>query len=260
MNKRILVTGGTGLVGKHLKDIMPNAIYLSSRDANLLNAKSVDTIIGMNKPDIVIHLAARVGGVLDNITYPVEYLEENTLINTNLLRACHKHDVQKVISIGSTCIYPDVVEEYPMKEKDLFNGPPPPDNFAYAMSKRLMVTQIDSYKKQYNRDWSYLVPCNLYGEHDKYEEHHSHFVSALIKKLYEAKNKVEIWGTGKPLRQFMYAGDLARVIKDVIEYDIVGNFNVAPDDGISIEEITKIGMEACGKGDLEIVYDKTKPD
>ena len=95
MNKRILVTGGTGLVGKHLKDIMPNAIYLSSRDANLLNAKSVDTIIGMNKPDIVIHLAARVGGVLDNITYPVEYLEENTLINTNLLRACHKHDVQK---------------------------------------------------------------------------------------------------------------------------------------------------------------------
>ena len=134
MNKRILVTGGTGLVGKHLKDIRPNAIYLSSRDANLLNAKSVDTIIGMNKPDIVIHLAARVGGVLDNITYPVEYLEENTLINTNLLRACHKHDVQKVISIGSTCIYPDVVEEYPMKEKDLFNGPPPPDNFAYAMS------------------------------------------------------------------------------------------------------------------------------
>ena len=260
MNKRILVTGGTGLVGKHLKDIMPNAIYLSSRDANLLNAKSVDTIIGMNKPDIVIHLAARVGGVLDNITYPVEYLEENTLINTNLLRACHKHDVQKVISIGSTCIYPDVVEEYPMKEKDLFNGPPPPDNFAYAMSKRLMVTQIDSYKKQHNRDWSYLVPCNLYGEHDKYEEHHSHFVSALIKKLYEAKNKVEIWGTGKPLRQFMYAGDLARVIKDMIENDIVGNFNVAPDDGISIEEITKIGMKACGKGDLEIVYDKTKPD
>ena len=259
MNK-LLVTGGTGLVGKHLKDIMPNAIYLSSRDANLLNAKSVDTIIGMNKPDIVIHLAARVGGVLDNITYPVEYLEENTLINTNLLRACHKHDVQKVISIGSTCIYPDVVEEYPMKEKDLFNGPPPPDNFAYAMSKRLMVTQIDSYKKQHNRDWSYLVPCNLYGEHVKYEEHHSHFVSALIKKLYEAKNKVEIWGTGKPLRQFMYAGDLARVIKDVIENDIVGNFNVAPDDGISIEEITKIGMEACGKGDLEIVYDKTKPD
>jgi|TARA_R110000824_G_scaffold333971_2_gene520506 GDP-L-fucose synthase len=260
VNKRILVTGGTGLVGKHLKDILPKADYVTSKPWNLLNSNRADDLLYIFQPDVVIHLAARVGGIMDNITYPVEYLEENTLINTNLLRACHKHDVQKVISIGSTCIYPDVVEEYPMKEKDLFNGPPPPDNFAYAMSKRLMVTQIDSYKKQYNRDWSYLVPCNLYGEHDKYEEHHSHFVSALIKKLYEAENKVEIWGTGKPLRQFMYAGDLARVIKDMIENDIVGNFNVAPDDGISIEEITKIGIEACGKGDLEIVYDKTKPD
>ena len=260
MNKKILVTGGTGLVGKHLQDIMDDAVFLSSSDGDLLKIDDIDYLLQNYKPDVVIHLAARVGGIMDNITYPVEYLEENTLINTNLLRACHKHDVQKVISIGSTCIYPDVVEEYPMKEKDLFNGPPPPDNFAYAMSKRLMVTQIDSYKKQYNRDWSYLVPCNLYGEHDKYEEHHSHFVSALIKKLYEAENKVEIWGTGKPLRQFMYAGDLARVIKDMIENDIVGNFNVAPDDGISIEEITKIGIEACGKGDLEIVYDKTKPD
>jgi len=257
---KCIVTGGSGLVGKHLKDIMPNAIYLSSRDANLLNAKSVDTIIGMNKPDTVIHLAARVGGVLDNITYPVEYLEENTLMTTNLLRACHQHDVNRVIAMSSTCVYPDVMEEYPMKEKDLFNGPPPPDNFAYAMSKRLMSTQIDSYKKQYGRDWSYLIPCNLYGEHDKYEEHHSHFVSALIKKIYEATDKVEVWGTGKPLRQFMYAGDLARVIKYIIENNIVDNFNVAPDYVYSIDEMTKIGIEACDKKHLRITYDETKPD
>ena len=257
---KCIVTGGSGLVGKHLKDIMPNAIYLSSRDANLLNAKSVDTTIGNVKPDIVIHLAARVGGVLDNITYPVEYLEENTLMTTNLLRACHQHDVNRVIAMSSTCVYPDVMEEYPMKEKDLFNGPPPPDNFAYAMSKRLMSTQIDSYKKQYGRDWSYLIPCNLYGEHDKYEEHHSHFVSALIKKIYEATDKVEVWGTGKPLRQFMYAGDLARVIKYIIENNIVDNFNVAPDYVYSIDEMTKIGIEACDKKHLRITYDETKPD
>ena len=95
----IWVTGGSGLVGKHLKDVLPNAIYLSSKDANLLNAKSVDTIIGNVTPDIVIHLAASVGGVLDNITYPVEYLEENTLMTTNLLSACHQHDVVRVIAI-----------------------------------------------------------------------------------------------------------------------------------------------------------------
>ena len=147
-----------------------------------------------------------------------------------------------------------------MKEEDLFNGPPPPDNFAYAMSKRCMAIHLDSYVKQYDKKWCYLTPCNLYGEYDKYEEHHSHFVSALIKKINEATDTVEIWGTGKPLRQFMYAEDLARVIKYMIDNDIVDNFNVAPEYVYSIEEITKIGMESCGKGDLEIVYDNTKPD
>ena len=147
-----------------------------------------------------------------------------------------------------------------MKDDSIFDGSPPTENFAYAMSKRVMATQIDSYVKEYNKNWSYLIPCNLYGDYDKYEEHHSHFVSALIKKIYEAKNGVEIWGTGKPLRQFMYAEDLARVIKYIIENNIKGNFNVAPNYVHSIEEITKIGLKACCKDNLEIHYDNTKPD
>ena len=257
---KILVTGGNGLVGKHLQDILPDAIYVSSKDYDLTQSYQVHRLMYKERPDIVIHLAARVGGILDNITNPVDYLEQNILINTNVLKHCHQFNVSKVISILSTCIYPDVVDTYPMKEEVLFNGPPPPDNFAYAMSKRCMATQMDSYVKQHNKKWSYLIPCNLYGEHDKYEEHHSHFVSALIKKLHESKDSVEIWGTGKPLRQFMYAGDLARVIKYMIDNDVVDNFNVAPDYVHSIEEITKIGMESCGKGDLKIVYDNTKPD
>ena len=257
---KILVTGGNGLVGKHLQDILPDAIYVSSKDCDLTQNYDVHRLMYTERPDVVIHLAARVGGILDNINYPVDYLEENIMINTNVLRKCHQFGVERVISILSTCIYPDVVDTYPLKEEILFNGPPPPDNFAYAMSKRCMATQIDSYKKQYNKQWSYLIPCNLYGEHDKYEEHHSHFVSALVKKIHEAKDSVEIWGTGKPLRQFMYAGDLVRVIKYMIDNDVVDNFNVAPDYVHSIEEITKIGMESCGKGDLNIVYDNTKPD
>jgi len=257
---KILVTGGNGLVGKHLQDILPEAVYVSSKDYDLTQSYQVHRLMYKERPDIVIHLAARVGGILDNITNPVDYLEQNILINTNVLKHCHQFNVGKVISILSTCIYPDVVDTYPMKEEVLFNGPPPPDNFAYAMSKRCMATQMDSYVKQHNKQWSYLIPCNLYGEHDKYEEHHSHFVSALIKKIHEAKDSVEIWGTGKPLRQFMYAGDLARVIKYMIDNDVVDNFNVAPDYVHSIEEITKIGMESCGKGDLKIVYDNTKPD
>ena len=257
---KILVTGGNGLVGKHLQDILPEATYISSKDYDLTESYNAHRLMYKERPDVVIHLAARVGGILDNINYPVDYLEQNVLINTNLLKHCHQFNVSKVISILSTCIYPDVVDTYPMKEEILFQGPPPPDNFAYAMSKRCMATQMDSYVKQHNKQWSYLIPCNLYGEHDKYEEHHSHFVSALIKKIHEAKDSVEIWGTGKPLRQFMYAGDLARVIKYMIDNNIVDNFNVAPDYVHSIEEITKIGMESCDKGNLEIVYDNTKPD
>ncbi len=256
----ILVTGGSGLVGKHLKDIMPDATYIGSKDCDLTDVTQVDALMDFFRPKIVVHLAARVGGIVDNINHPVEYLEENIMMNNNVLKKCHEYKVDKLISILSTCIYPDVVDTYPLKEEDLFNGPPPPDNFSYAMSKRCMATHIDSYVKQYEKQWCYLIPCNLYGEHDKYEEHHSHFVSALIKKIYEATDTVEIWGTGKPLRQFMHAEDLARVIVYMIENDIVDNFNVAPDYVHSIEEITKIGMESCGKGDLEIIYDNTKPD
>ena len=256
----VLVTGGSGLVGKHLKDILPDAIYISSKDFDLTDMHRVDSMMDFFRPKVVIHLAAKVGGIMDNINHPVEYLEENIMMNTNVLKKCHEYNVDRVISILSTCIYPDVVDVYPMKEKDLFNGPPTPTNFAYGFSKRCMATQIDSYVKQYDKKWCYLIPCNLYGEHDKYEEHHSHFVSALIKKIYESKDTVEVWGTGKPLRQFMHAEDLARVIVYMIENDIVDNFNVAPDYVHSIEEITKIGMESCGKGDLEIIYDNTKPD
>ena len=256
----ILVTGGSGLVGKHLKDIMPDATYIGSKDCDLTDVTQVDALMDFFRPKIVVHLAARVGGIVDNINHPVEYLEENIMMNNNVLKKCHEYKVDKLISILSTCIYPDVVDTYPLKEEDLFNGPPPPDNFSYAMSKRCMATHIDSYVKQYEKQWCYLIPCNLYGEHDKYEEHHSHFVSALIKKIYEATDTVEIWGTGKPLRQFMHAEDLARVIKYMIDNNIVENFNVAPDYVHTIKELAEIGVKSCGKEHLEIVYDDTKPD
>ena len=256
----ILVTGGSGLVGKHLQDILPDATYISSTDYDLTDLQQVRDMMNEYQPTSVIHLAARVGGIVDNINYPVDYLEENVLMNTNVLKACHEFDVEKVIAILSTCVYPDVVETYPMKEEDLFNGPPTPTNFSYGFAKRCMAAHIDSYRKQYDKKWSYLIPCNLYGEYDKYEEHHSHFVSALIRKIYEAKDSIELWGTGKPLRQFMYGGDLARVIKYMIDKDVVGNFNVAPEWVHSINDLAEIGKKACLKEKLVVNYDSTKPD
>jgi len=260
MDKNILVTGGSGLVGKHLNDILPNAVYISSKDYNLTDLQQVRDMMNEYKPNSVIHLAARVGGIIDNINHPVDYLEENVLMNTNVLKACHEFDVEKVIAILSTCIYPDVVDTYPMREEDLFNGPPTETNFSYGFAKRCMAAHIDSYRKQYDKKWSYLIPCNLYGEYDKYEEHHSHFVSALIKKIYEADESIELWGTGKPLRQFMYGGDLARVIKYMIDKDVVGSFNVAPEWVHSINDLAEIGKKACLKDKLVVNYDNTKPD
>jgi len=257
---KILVTGGSGLVGKHLKDILPDAIYVSSKNFDLMDINRVDAMIDFFRPNIVIHLAAKVGGIMDNITYPVDYLEENILMNTNILKKCHEFKVDRVISILSTCIYPDHVDTYPMVETDLFNGPPTPTNFSYGFAKRCMATHIDSYVKQYNKKWSYLIPCNLYGEYDKYEEHNSHFVSALIKKIYENDTEMTLWGTGKPLRQFMHGGDLARVIKYMIDNNIVGNFNVAPPEVYSIDEITEIAKKACNKENLVVYYDNNKPD
>ena len=256
----ILVTGGSGLVGQHLQDILPDATYISSTDYDLTDLQQVRDMMNEEKPTSVIHLAARVGGIVDNINYPVDYLEENVLMNTNVLKACHEFDVEKVIAILSTCVYPDVVDIYPMKEEDLFNGPPTPTNFSYGFAKRCMAAHIDSYRKQYDKKWSYLIPCNLYGEYDKYEEHHSHFVSALIRKIYEAKDSIELWGTGKPLRQFMYGGDLARVIKYMIDKDVVGSFNVAPEWVHSINDLAEIGKKACLKEKLVVNYDNTKPD
>jgi len=251
---KILVTGGSGLVGTHLKDLLPNAVYVSSKEYNLLCQKQTEDMFLEHRPDAVIHLAARVGGIKDNISHPVEYIEENTLINTNVIKNCHTYNVNKVIAILSTCVYPDTCNSYPVKESDLFNGPPADSNFAYSMSKRCMATQIDSYVKQYDKKWSYLIPCNLYSEYDKYEEHNSHFVSALIKKIHEAEDHIELWGTGKPLRQFMYGKDFADIILYILNNNIVGNFNVAPDWTYSINEMAEIAKIACKKKHLSVVY------
>jgi len=260
----ILVTGGSGMVGKFLKKIMPDAIYLSSKDCDLTDFYQVDKLWKEYNPSVVIHLAARVGGIIDNINYPADYLEQNVLMNINVLKASKKYNVDRLIAILSTCIYPDLVESYPMDETDLHLGPPTPTNFSYGYAKRLMAVHIDSYNKQYGTKYQYLIPCNLYGEYDKFGQN-SHFVAALIKKIIDAKNKNEksitLFGTGRPLRQFMYAEDLAKVIKICLDRNIYENFNVATNENLTIKEIAEIAISSIGENKIEdIVFDVTKPD
>jgi len=259
MNKKILVTGGTGMVGKHLQEILPDASYVGSQ-FDLRDWITVDSLLDKLKPDCIIHLAAKVGGIQENIEKPAEFFDDNILMNTNILKASHKHGVKKFIGILSTCIYPDVVETYPMKEEDLFLGPPAKTNFSYGYAKRCLAVQIEAYNKQYNTEYNYLIPCNLYSELDNFENGiKMHFITALLKKIKDSDSTLNLLGTGKPLRQFMHAGDLARVIKEVIDKNITESFNVAPDYNYSINEMAEMALNSVNK-DCEIVYSKPELD
>ena len=185
-------------------------------------------------------------------------------MNTLLVEYAHKSNVKRFIGILSTCIYPDVVENYPMKETDLHLGPPTITNFSYGYAKRSMAVQIDSYNKQYGTKYQCLTPCNLYGLDDKDNESNSHFITALVKKIHDANLKGEksitLFGDGTPLRQFMHADDFAQVISQVIENEIYESFNVATPENLSIKEMAEIALDACDSNHLEIIWDASKPN
>lgn len=263
---KYLVTGGSGMLGKHLQEVLPDMTYLSSADCDLKDYRAVLELFNAEKPDGVIHLAARVGGILENIQNPAIFYDENIQINTNTLMAAHQCGVEKFIAVLSTCMYPDTVSSYPMVEEDVHKGPPANANFSYAYTKRCMAVQIEAYRHQYGLDYSYLIPCNLYGEHDNFENSNkSHFVTALIKKIIDAEdqgnNKISLFGSGTPMRQFMYSGDLAAVIKRVVEGNITESFNVAPPgQNYSIHQMATMALDVLGNGNWSIDYDATKPD
>ena len=262
--KKILVTGGTGLVGTYLKKILPEATYVSSKDYNLLDKKDVQRMFSDIKPRKIIHLAARVGGVHHNIQEPVKYFEENLLMNTFVLQESFLNKVESFLGMLSSCIYPNDVKNYPIKEENLLEGAPHQDLFSYSYAKRCLAIQIDAYNKKYNTKYNYLIPCNLYGEYDKFDPIEGHFVGALIEKIINAKKSrsksIEIFGDGTPYRQFMHARDLAQIIKMTILKNIFLSFNVATDENYTIKKIVEIALEACNIQNLKIYFNKSKPN
>lgn len=260
-DKSILITGGSSMVGKHMKELLSpgyNVTYVDSSYCDLTDPKAVRWLISSYEPDHVIHLAAKVGGIQDNIKKPAEYFVDNILMNTNVVKACQEYNIKRFTGILSTCIYPDVVDTYPMKEEDMFKGPPTPTNFSYGYAKRAMAVQIDAHNKQYGTKYNYLIPCNLYGEHDNFnDDTKAHFITALLKKIKNSNGQLKLLGTGTPLRQFMYAGDLARIILEVVNRDITESFNVAPDWNYSINEMAEKVLHVINKK-MDIVY--TNPE
>lgn len=274
---KILVTGGTGLVGRHLEDLSWNSkhefVFVSSKQFDLTEAKEAKLLIKQEEPDWVIHLAAKVGGITANIGNQCSFYEDNTQININILQACRIWDVPRFTGMLSTCAYPNNMmsgldmtsgagpeDFYPMKEDMLHAGPPAKSNFGYGIAKRALATHIDMCNDQFGTKYNYIIPCNLYGLYDNFSDS-GHFVANLIRKIYEAEKEITLYGTGKPLRQFMYAGDLARVIIEMINEDITESFNIAYPHNLTIENIAEEALFACAKdGDIEIKFDPLKPD
>lgn len=261
--KKILVTGGSGMTGKYLKELLPEAVYPTSSELNLLDPVRTGAYIHSVQPDVVIHLAGVVGGILDNIERQITFFENNLQMNYNVVRACREVKVKNLITILSTCTYPDNFDyipdfEYPITEQYLHQGPPTRTNYGYGYAKRLMGVHVDVINAaNNNKDYCYLIPCNLFGEYDKYGDKNSHFISALLKKIIvaqrENKSYIELLGTGKPLRQFMYAKDLARVIKQMVETETYVSMNVAPDGVKTIHQLAQDTLNALGLN-FEIRY------
>ena len=257
------------MVGKDLIRLIEDeglysVIGVPSKVYDLRDSQDVFALFLHTKPDIVVHLAAKVGGIVDNIEKPAEYTEDNLLMNTNIVSASRNFGVKRLIGILSTCAYPDKVESYPMIEEQLHDGPPAPTNFGYGISKRCMASHIDAINKQYGLHYQYLIPCNLYGEHDKFDNQRAHFISALIKKILDAKEQnaeeVTLFGDGTPLRQFMHSRDLANIIYECIKNDITESMNVATEDNLSIDEMAHIARTSLGADHIKIKYDITKPN
>jgi len=269
--KVVLVTGGTGLVGKGIEIFLksqnrPNErwVYAGSKDADLRKKEDVDALFQREKPTHVIHLAAAVGGLFMNMRRKVEMFRDNIAINDNVLACCKEFNVQKCVSCLSTCIFPDKTA-YPIDETSVHNGPPHPSNEGYAYAKRMIDVLSRAYNEEYGCKFTTVIPTNIYGPYDNYHLQDSHVIPGLIHKTYLAKQKGEdltVWGSGKPLRQFIYSVDLASLLVWTLDsYEELNPIilSVGEEDEVSIKEVAELIAEAMEfKGKL--IFDTTKAD
>jgi GDP-L-fucose synthase len=264
----ILVTGGSGLLGYALNNKLKqnNKIFVApkSKELNLLDCESIKKYFEFNRIDCVFHLAAKVGGVKANTDYVADFYDDNIVMNTNLLKACIENNVQKVVSVLSTCVYPDEPYiNYPLTENQLHMGPPHQSNFGYAYAKRMLDVQTRAYRKQHGVNYITVIPNNLFGENDNFDLENSHVIPALIRKIWEAKitNKpnVEIWGDGKPIREFTYSEDIADIlIKVSNQYNDPEPLNIGNTEQYSISYVAeKIKTFLDYQGSF--IYDLDKP-
>jgi GDP-L-fucose synthase len=273
--KKLYIAGHTGMVGSAIlrKFTQTNEYEIIYRDLNELDLRdqaAVNKFFETEKPNVVIVAAAKVGGILANNTYRAEFIYDNLMIEANLIHAAHVYGVEKLLFLGSSCIYPKLAPQ-PLKEEFLLSGYLEYTNEPYAIAKIAGIKMCENYYKQYGSNFYSLMPTNMYGTNDNYNLNTSHVLPALIRKTHEAKINnspyVEVWGTGTPLREFMYVDDLADAIyfllnninaKDIYEQGIT-HINVGTGKDLTIAELMLIVKKVVGYTG-EIKFDTTKPD
>lgn len=265
--RRIFVAGHNGMVGRALVRRLerePATLLTASRDKlDLTDARAVGPWMEAERPDVVVIAAAKVGGILANQTYPVDFLEQNLLIQTNLLRAAHHAGVERLLFLGSSCIYPRDCPQ-PIKEEYLLSGPLEPSNDAYALAKIAGVRLVQAYRQQHGRRWISAMPTNLYGPFDNFDPTTSHVLPALVRRFKEAveagAQSITIWGTGAPRRELLHVDDLADASVHLLaHYDDAVAINVGCGADLTIRELAEAIAGVTGfSGDL--VFDASKPD
>ena len=266
-NSKIYIAGHNGMVGSACvrlfkKEGYSNIIFSSSKDLDLRNQQEVNSFFEIERPEVVINAAAKVGGIWANNEYPYEFLMENMLIQNNLISMSIKHEVEKFIFLGSSCIYPKEANQ-PINENCLLSGQLEETNQWYAIAKISGVKLIEAIRKQYNKNYIALMPTNLYGPGDNYDLKTSHVIPALLRKFHEAKinnTNVTVWGTGTPKREFLHVDDLANAVLFCLNNKLKDSiYNIGSGEELTIKELANLISKITGfKG--KIKWDKTKPD
>jgi GDP-L-fucose synthase len=269
VSDRILLTGASGFLGRHTRPVLEarygagNVTAVSSTDYDLMDRRKVDALFETVKPDIVVHYAAYSGGIGANSAFPADFYFRNTILTANVFDAAAKAKVKKMVYPMGGCSYPAIAKS-PIDESQLFQGYPQKESAGYSTAKMMGVVAAQSYRKQYGLNATVIIPGNMYGEYDNFHPRDSHVVPAMIRRYYEARLNntpfVEMWGTGAPERDFVYAGDVAKTIPFFIEsFDESGPVNISSGTATPIKQLaTTIAKVAGYEG--EIRWDTSKPD
>lgn len=264
---KIFIAGHNGMVGsailRNLQDKgFSNFVLKSSKELDLRDAKAVADFFEEEKPEFVFLAAAKVGGIVANNTYRADFLYENLMIQNNVIHEAYKNKVEKLLFLGSSCIYPKLAPQ-PLKEEYLLTGLLEPTNEPYAIAKIAGIKMCDAYRSQYGCNFISVMPTNLYGPNDNYDLQNSHVLPAMIRKFHEAKlngTSVELWGTGSPKREFLHADDMAEACVFLMEnYNEPGLVNIGTGEDLSIKELAEM-IQKITKFEGEIIWDHTKPD